>query len=123
MSLLVVVVVAALVFFYVRATRRARLAWLQKLALPGRWLAEVPEASATAGADPVEELILKGEISGGDYIWLREDQSQQRGEWRVSGNNLELCRDGDASEMLDLHLFKPGQIGLEDKAGHRRIFH
>lgn len=122
MSLLVVVLIAGLVFFYVRGTRQARLGWLRKLDLPGRWLAVPAEGDTADEAGDAEELILKGQIAQGDYVWVQQGKIQQ-GRWRVSGSQLELQQSGETSQVLDLHLFKPGQIGLEDQEGRRRLFH
>ncbi len=60
MSFLVVVLVALLVFFYVRATRRARQQWLLKLDLPGIWYLQSDQAGSR------QVLKLSGELDSGE---------------------------------------------------------
>ena len=119
MSLLVVVAVAFVVFLYVRTTRQARRDWLVKLDLPGRWLTDDPAEGA-----PAMELTLHGELDGGEYV-LRSssaegDEQTRQGHWRLSGHTLTLTEAG-AEQNFDLHLFKPGSIGLEGADGRRQV--
>lgn len=109
-SFLLVVVVALGAFFYMRASRGARQKWLVKLDLPGRWLSEAD--------GQVEELRLQGGLEKGEFVRIRDSQ-EERGVWKLSGHYLHL---NQGEERYDLHLFKPGQIGLEDDAGRRRVY-
>lgn len=115
MSFFVVVGVAALVFFYVTANRRARQSWLQKLDLIGRWHWQEGDG----------ELLLHGRPDKGEFE-LREDNTVQRGRWRLQGHFLHLeYAQGpkqDQAERFDLHYFKPGNIGLQDADGTRRVY-
>lgn len=131
MSVLVVAGVAVLAFFYIRMTRSARQKWLKQLDLPGRWRLMQP------GEGETEELWLQGALDRGDFVWQVQPNQidneadagtgesrpvRYEGRWRLVGHHLELSRSGKALEVWDLHLFQPGQIGLEDKQGVRRIF-
>ncbi len=128
MSLLVVLGVSLAVFLYLRAMRSNRRAWLKKLDLPGRWrLLPAPAADGEESLPQSEELLLKGGVQQGDYVWTQQAPAGQslqnrQGRWRVVGNRLELTEDGGETVVLQLHLFQPGQIGLEDSRGRRRIF-
>lgn len=115
MSLLVVLAVAFIVFLYVRMTRKARREWLQKLDLPGRWLAD----SGNENTDSITELMLTGQLDGGEYV-LQQGGAVQRGQWRLAGHTLTMSGDG-SSQSFDLHLFKAGNIGLEDASGARHV--
>ena len=115
MSLLVVVAIAFVVFLYVRMNRQARQNWLEKLDLPGRWLADSAEQSDAL------ELTLSGALDRGNYALQRGDVIH-RGTWRLVGHTLTLSGD-DAEQVFDLHLFKQGHIGLEEADGVRHVLH
>ncbi len=113
MSFLVVILVTAGVYFYVRSTRVARQNWLRKLDLPGRW--QLQSDAADEG-----ELILNGGLDKGDYTRLFAGKREQ-GRWQLNGHTLTF-EGGAKSQSFDLHFFKTGQIGLEDPNGIRRIY-
>ncbi|MEQ8690693.1 MAG: hypothetical protein RIC89_07640 [Pseudomonadales bacterium] len=110
MSLVVVLLVAGAVFIYVRASRKARQAWLARLDLPGLWHWQQGEG----------ELALSGQLSKGTFV-LRDGQTESSGTWRVDGTKIVL-RGQDFEQVLDVHFFKAGNIGLEDEKGQRRVY-
>lgn len=120
MSLIVVVAVSVLVFLYVRTSRRARQAWLEKLDLPGRWRCGQDTPDGTGADDGAVELLLQGKADSGAFV-LQEGQTAWRGEWRLVGHVLHLTGAG-REQHLDLHYFKPGSIGLENEEGVRRLY-
>lgn len=117
MSFVVVLVVATLVFFYVSSTRKARRQWLGKLDLPGRWHWQQGNGV----------LVLTGQAGKGEFEF-RDQGVVKRGRWQVHGHFLHLAhikedsRPVNLEEKFDLHFFKPGNIGLEDGDGIRRVF-
>lgn len=115
MSLLVVVAIGFVVYLYVRMNRQARQNWLQKLDLPGRWLTEDGDEGHSL------ELTLNGDLDAGNFA-LQEADKQRRGTWRLVGHTLTLTSN-QAEQAFDLHLFKPGNIGLEAAQGERHILH
>ena len=110
MAFVVVVLVAVLAFFYVRSARRARQEWIRKLNLPGDW----------RWRDGDAVLRLAGRLDGGRFE-LNESGQVWRGDWSLTGNEMVLSG-GERLERMDLHLFTPGRIGLEDERGVRRVF-
>lgn len=110
MSLLLVVAVGVLVFGYVRLNRRARLAWLTKIDLPGRWHWEQGQ----------DTLTLNGQVDRGRFIRVEEGR-QVEGDWRLQGHILELQVNGDVTRF-DLQFFQSGKIGLQDESGKRRLY-
>ncbi|MGK0225140.1 MAG: hypothetical protein ACI9ON_004400 [Limisphaerales bacterium] len=120
MPLLVVILVAAIVLTYFHMTRKARLAWLAKLDLPGLWRWQQGNG----------QLVLSGRLQGGTFVLTEgrdKDQDQGNwlgdasGTWSVQGHKLVLTSK-QATHILDLQLFSPGNIGLEREAGERRIY-
>lgn len=111
MSFLVVVGVAVLVFFYIRGTRQARLAWLQKLDLPGTWNGDDGQQ---------RQLKLLGRLDEGEFEYSTLDE-QWRGRWQLRGHTLTL-QGQNRAQAFDLHLFKPGNIGLADTNGARKLY-
>ena len=110
MSFVVVLIVAGAVFLYLRATRKARRAWVERMDLPGRWRWQAGDA----------ELVLQGSLEKGTFE-LVEDNQVWQGTWQLRGQSL-LLVSREREEVLDLHFFKPGSIGLEDTTGVRRLF-
>lgn len=112
MPLLVVILVAAalLGYAYFSSLRKARRAWLVKLDLLGIW--HWQEGNA--------QLALSGQLSSGQFVYF-DGEREQSGNWRLQGHQLQLTAQDD-SQAFELHYFKPGQIGLEDNRGLRRVF-
>ena len=118
MSVVMVMVVALGVFFYVKGTRAARQKWLQKIDLPGQWQAEYEMSDG--GATRKQTLSLQGKLDAGNFV-LQADENSWRGQWQLRGHILHLQGEGRA-QKLDLHFFGPGSIGLEDTKGVRRLY-
>jgi hypothetical protein len=118
MSLVMVVIVAAGVFFYVKGTRAARQQWLQKIDLPGQWQAQYDNSDN--GETRTQTLSLQGQLDAGNFV-LQADENSWRGQWQLRGHVLHLQGEGRA-QKLDLHFFGPGSIGLEDTTGVRRLY-
>jgi len=118
MSVVMVIVVALGVFFYVKGTRAARLNWLRRIDLPGQWQAEYE--TADEGAARTQTLSLHGQLDSGSFV-LQADEGSWRGQWQLRGHILHLQGEGRA-QKLDLHFFGPGRIGLEDDTGVRRLY-
>ena len=114
MSAFVTIAIVALVIVYFRMNTRARRRWLRQLDLVGQWHWEQGDGS----------LVLSGRLDKGMVV--RTDSGvQQSGRWRLEGHTLFLFftdAPKDAPERYDVRLFKPGQIGLEDDSGKRRIY-
>ena len=109
-SLLVVVAVAVIATIWIRGIRRNRLAWLQKLNLPGRWRC----------AD--SELALEGDLIGGRYR-LRDGARDETGRWLLEGNDLLLIADTAADGARhELRFFAPGKIGVDGPSLPRRVY-
>ena len=109
MSIVVVILVAGLVLFYLRASRNRRLNWQRRLKLTGTW----------KGQDD-QILRLSGRLDKGSFEWL-EGGERSSGTWRLVGNTLFL-RDSGVEEPYDIRLFQPGTIGLTDAKGIGQIF-
>ena len=134
MSFVVVIIVALLAYAYVRSNRQARTKWLQKVDLPGHWR-QLPTGSAaqeeTSEESASEENLAQSPIQGGITFAGSTERGDFRsanlglvdlGEWQIQGHTLILqgARD-DQQIVLDLHFFKPGQIGLERQDGSRLL--
>ena len=109
MSIVVVILVAGLVLFYLRASRNRRLNWQRRLQLTGTW----------KGQDD-QILRLSGRLEKGNFEWL-EGGERSSGTWRLVGNTLFL-RESGVEEPYDIRLFQPGTIGLTDAKGIGQIF-
>lgn len=110
-SLLVVMVVGVVVFGWLRATRKNRERWLQRLDLPGTWSWE--------GQDG--RLELSGGLSQGSYR-LTEPGVEQRGKWLLRGHTMELTADNGNLEAYDLRFFDAGKIGLTRDGREARVY-
>ncbi len=111
-SLLIVVVVAAIVTFWIRGARRNRMVWLKKLDLPGRWQCEGEEGT----------LELLGDLHEGRYK-LEDGTYKDQGRWVLEGHDLLLASDHQESvDRHDLRLFDHGKIGLDGPKLQRRVY-
>lgn len=110
-SLLLVIVVALVVFTWVRASRRARRQWLERLALPGAWRWQ----------QGTGQLELAGDLDRGSYR-LQEGGRTERGRWRLDGHTLELQAEDGSRRACDLRFFDAGRIGLHGEGLERRIY-
>ena len=116
MSVLVVLLVAVAAYLYVRTSRQARIAWLHKLDLPGRWYGE-----RSAADGQVTELTLNGQADSGEFV-RKSGDTIWKGSWRLHGHTLTLTgAGGNGEETFELHYFKPGSIGLEESSGKRQV--
>ena len=109
MSLVVVVLVAGLVLFYLRASRNLRLNWLQRLQLVGTWKDQEGQV-----------LRLSGRLDKGTFEWLQEE-TRSSGTWRLVDHTLFL-RENGVEQPYDIRLFQPGSIGLTDAKGIGAVF-
>ena len=109
MSLVVVVLAAGLVLFYLRASRNRRLNWLQRLQLVGTWKGQEGQV-----------LRLSGRLDKGTFEWLQEE-TRSSGTWRLVDHTLFL-RENGVEQPYDIRLFQPGSIGLTDARGIGRVF-
>ena len=109
MSIVVVILVAGLVLFYLRASRNRRLNWQRRLQLTGTW----------KGQDE-QILRLSGILDKGNFEWL-EGGERSSGTWRLVGHILFL-RETGLEEPYDVRLFQPGSIGLTDAKGIGQVF-
>ena len=117
MPLLVTTLVIVLVFVFLRMNRQARLRWLRQVDLPGLW-----HEQDSGSARTPRELRLLGSIATGDYRLL-EGEHEQRGQWRLQGDELLLTPEQGEVEAFSLRLFKSGQISLQGAEGDARLFH
>jgi len=111
MPLLLVIVVVGLIYIYLRLQRHARLAWLQKLSLPGVWVADA--------SSPVWTLTLQGGLDRGPFQ-LGGGGAGREGHWRLHGHTLVLST-VTRVQRFDLRLFSTGTIGLIDTDGDRHV--
>ena len=109
MSIVVVILVAGLVLFYLRASRNRRLNCHRRLLHTGPWKVQDDQI-----------LRLSGRLDKGNFEWL-EGGERSSGTWRLVGNTLFL-RDSGVEEPYDIRLFQPGTIGLTDAKGIGQIF-
>ena len=109
MSIALVILVAGLVLFYLRASRNRRLNWLQRLQLVGTWKGQEGQV-----------LRLSGRLDQGTFEWLQEE-TRSSGTWRLVGHTLFL-RENGVEQPYDIRLFQPGRIGLTDAKGIGRVF-
>ena len=109
MSIVVVILVTALVLFYVRTSRNRRLNWLRRLQLAGTWKGKEGQI-----------LRLSGRLDRGTFEWLQEE-TRRSGTWRLVGHTLFL-RETGLENPYDVRLFQPGSIGLTDGKGIGQVF-
>jgi hypothetical protein len=118
LQVLVVAFVAMCIYFYMRSKHLAKVGWLKRLDLPGVWQWQDGEAA----------LILSGSNDQGTFVAtegtadsLANAQKTVRGEWRLVGHELTLAASG-FNQTLEVTLYQPGSIGLEDESGVRRAY-
>ena len=112
-SLAVVLIVAGLVFVWVRGTRRNRARWLARLDLPGVW-----EREGEWG-----RLELSGDLDRGKYrISDGGSVPDESGRWLLEGHTLRLIAEDGSSDDYDLRLFQEGKIGIDGPRRERRIY-
>ena len=111
-----------------RGARRARLEWLRKLGLLGKWQLESGAAGAGDSATPPgrRSLTLSGALSSGAYV-ARDGDAVQRGEWRLNGHTLTLAASegegaGAGPQRFELRLFEAGRIGIDGPGREREIY-
>ena len=110
MSALITLLVAGLVFLYLRSNHKARTRWLQNLALPGQW------RSQRSGS----QLILSGSLKRGDFQW-RARVNSDSGHWHYGGQTLTLK--GNQTRTFEVQMFQPGVISLIREDGTAGLFH
>jgi len=113
-SLILVIVVAALAFTWIRGTRRNRASWLARLDLPGTW-----EREGEWG-----RLELTGDLDGGRYR-INEGsarEADETGTWRLEGHILRLIPENGSAADYELRLFQEGKIGIDGPRLERRIY-
>ena len=110
MSALITLLVAGLVFLYLRSNHKARTRWLQNLALPGQW------RSQRSGS----QLVLSGSLKRGDFQW-RARVNSDSGHWHYGGQTLTLK--GNQTRTFEVQMFQPGVISLIRQDGTAELFH
>jgi hypothetical protein len=109
-SLIVIALVTALIVAWVRGARRNRIAWIERLHLPGLWRGE-------GGI----RLELGGRFDGGPYRLIVGGR-EERGTWSIGGQDLLLHGEGEsAPRRYVLRYFDKGVIGLHGQALHREV--
>ena len=98
MGVLLTLLVAGLVILYLRSNRKARVKWLQNLALPGQWVSQLNGASLS--------------LTGG---------TSSTGRWNYRGAILTL--EGEQSRAYTVQLAQPGVISLLREDGTAELFH
>ena len=109
MSARVTLLVAGLVFLYLRSNHKARKRWLQQLALPGQWRSERDNS----------QLVLSGSLKSGDFQWQNRSH-RDSGQWQYVGQTLTLR--GDQTRTFEVQLFQPGVISLIREDGTAELF-
>ena len=109
MSALITLLVAGLVFLYLRSNHKARERWLQQLALPGQWRSEREDS----------QLVLSGSLKRGDFQWQNRSQ-RDSGQWQYTGQTLTLR--GDQTRTFEVQFFQPGVISLIREDGTAELF-
>lgn len=113
--LFLLVVIAVLVFAWVRHTRANRQRWLARLHLPGLWVCD----GEGNRMEETRTLELTGGLASGTY----RSSDLGHGEWRLSGRTLLLHGEAAAELALDLTFHDVGKISLERKPGEWRVYH
>ena len=112
--LFLLIVIAVVVFAWIRHTRANRQRWMARLHLPGLWVCDGEENSK----EEKRTLELTGGLASGTY----RSSDLGNGEWRLSGHTLLLRGDATEELALDLTVHDVGKISLERKSGERRVY-
>jgi len=112
-SLLLIVLISFVAWFWVKKTRVQRIRWLSKLALPGVWVCRLPDKTTT-------RLEFSGNTLEGSYVEY-EGEDTIAGRWHLDAHVLTLERDAGGFP-LDLRMFEEGKIGLDRPDGTQRIY-
>ena len=110
MSVLITLLVAGLVIFYLQSNRRARQMWLRQLDLPGQWQSQRNDGT----------LSLSGGMDAGQFQW-RLGAKVDQGPWQYRGSILTLM--GDERREFQVRFFQPGAISLTDNNDSSELFH
>jgi len=110
MSVLITLLVAGLMLFYLRSNRKARQMRLQLLDLPGQWQSQRNDGT----------LYLSGGMDAGQFQW-RLGAMVDQGDWRYRGNTLALL--GSEQREFQVRFFQAGVISLTDNNGIAELFH
>ena len=124
MLLWLVLGLGALLFVWLRGAKQARQRWLEALNLVGKW--ELEAGAGEGAGSRRRSLTLSGDLAAGKYV-ARDDDTVQRGEWRLSGRTLTLSpTEGDAQPgapaRYELRLFEAGRIGLDGAGREREVY-
>ena len=114
MPLILTILVALIVIFYVRSNKRAKQQWLTTLDLPGRWVMQTHNGF----------LQLEGGLSEGKFTLRMEDDAQQvrAGNWHFSGNSLVLSTQ-TGQRSYKVNFFRAGVLSLEEPDGTAMLYH
>ncbi len=112
-SLLLVVVVFFVAWYWVKNTRVQRERWLIRLALPGTWVCRLQDNVTT-------RLEFTGNSHQGRYVEYEGDDVIDGG-WHLDGHTLTLERVAGGFP-LELSLIEDGKIGLYRPDGTQRIY-
>jgi hypothetical protein len=109
--------IAGVAWVLLRAGRDRRLAWLERLSLPGRWATEDGAARVT--------LTLAGGVDGGTYEERIEDAGGtrvERGRWALSEERIVFTPEGAAAESCEFRTFDDDRIGIHGASRPKRIY-
>jgi len=112
-SLLLVVLMCFVAWFWVKNARMQRERWLSRLALPGVWVCRLPDKATT-------RLEFSGTTHEGRYAEYEGDDIIE-GNWRLEAHTLTLER-AVGGFPLELRMFEEGKIGLDRPDGTQRIY-
>jgi hypothetical protein len=112
-SLLLVVLICFIAWYWVKNARIQRERWLNRLSLPGIWVCRLSDKVTT-------RLEFTGDNHQGRYVEQDGDDVIE-GSWHLDGHTLTLERVAGGFP-LELSLFKEGKIGLYRPEGTQRIY-
>ena len=112
-SIVVVIVIAAIAFTWIRGAKRNRARWLAKLDLPGSW-----DREGNFG-----RLELSGVPDRGKYRFFEgAGGNDEAGRWRLEGHVLRMSAESGEVRDYDLRLFREGKIGIDGPGREQRIY-